>query len=1580
MKICKSFSAAVVAVAVCCAAGFASAASGVVREQTVAVEGLAASLASGGELSLPAFDGRIVKLALGQRTPSLAGRSTFGAVVDGSATLRATVVETATGFIARVPERAGGKMLEFRCDGPSLLVREMAVPRGKCAECSGERIRKKPNKFAKEVSKPMTGDPVVDGKAIMKGESLTNVVDVMVVFDASGAAWVRDESIFAGVENAVETFAADRIESMNNDLAASGLGDLFSFRLVGVSELESSVEDVLDEDEDVDISKIYYFLADEDVVDDNPTRALEWKAVQARRKELGADLVSVLVLGSDDGTVGIGTGVDEDLIVHKELPDYIYNVCAVNVAAYDHTMTHECAHNMGAGHAIMHNASADRSGPQLYDYSIGHYFDVTNSEGVVIEHCATIMAYNNSGRPLSLANEWLEYATSHWVTVKGELMTVRDSPYWNGNWASGFYLETGYFSSPNVCARITDVVTGEEFDTGVPTGTAEHDNARLLSLTYPLVANYFVHKNQLLLDATVGGSVSGSGAYEPGKSVAVSASPEEGCVFAGWYADESRETPADIPGFDYRAAKVTVSMPDEPLTLFAKFISAEDDAELSLDEDGATFVVSGSTNIALTVRSKSMPTVSVTGLPSGFQFDASSLTISCAPSKPETFAVKVSMTNASVAQPVVAQFTIKVPNLVDDGIPVEDAYGPFVPGASYTNTVLEAAGCTVTGLPAGFKWTDKDIVDAKTKAVVPAYSFYGAPTTPGSYTVSFTKTVDGVKHLATSTFTVLDLPALTIEVEGTGTGKVSGAGSYAANKKVALKATADKDCVFMGWYDGDECVSKLASYSLVMPETDLALVAKFTTSEEDAANIKLSVDGEELRRVEDSAPYQVTNICGVAMNWPVEADALSATTVKVAGLPSGLKFTAKDIMKKGSKTEVEIPANTIYGAPSAASKTDKNGNVTPSTVKITVTTAGKSTANYVIALVVDPLPAWAVGSFEGHVMEFGVATMSVTSAGKVSGKIACDGTNWTFKADSFAADSSCSNFSVVATATAGKESRSVLLDVYEFPTEYLPDSATAKADGMFGDDWTALCRLPWTDKNDPAPKAYISTYAGAYTCKVPYGDEEGVATFTLDEKGVAKGSIELPDGTKTRKAAFSANVLTYGGSVYVAIYSAPDAKKRYPAVFALRQLAASSGPDSDCIVYRDPGVVASTKERTKDSGASGTVTMNPKYGQVAAGKTVTLTAKAGAGSVFSYWLINGAEVSESDLKSATVKVAANGVDDVSAVAYFVTAEEDKANIGLIVGNDDIGRRSLVRDSVPGGTNYVMRGMCGVALEWEATPSCLSLATVKAANLPAGLKLVQDKATKEYSLSGVPTKAETKRVVFTVTTAGKASETFSMDLEIEPLPSWAYGTFNGWMSKDGVLGTMTLTVSSVGKVSAQCTWEDGSKTRFGYGSIVDVEDESAAVVLSESSKMENPVAVAISRNADSGCGEAEIPEQELAHRFEGGLVQTIWSEPAHKTDLAAKGLVGQFKELSDGEGLSSATLSVSATGALVLKGTHADNSGSGATKAITANGTLNADLSGYVVAADKTGAHSYVAKVVITPGEAGAAPAVVITPL
>ena len=251
------------------------------------------------------------------------------------------------------------------------------------------------------------------------------------------------------------------------------------------------------------------------------------------------------------------------------------------------------------------------------------------------------------------------------------------------------------------------------------------------------------------------------------------------------------------------------------------------------------------------------------------------------------------------------------------------------------------------------------------------------------------------------------------EPTGKGAGKyvagtITGMGKYAPGKaKIALKATANKGYVFSGWHDADDVLlTKDATYTIAaMGESDVEYTAKFVTSDEDKDSITLTVDGVEMSG-EPAFTLAKTNFCGVVMNWQLAANALSATTIKVAGLPSGLKFTAKDILKKGSKTEVDIPANTIYGAPTAASKTDKNGNVTPSKVVFTVTTAGKSTQTFAVNLYIDPLPAWAVGTFDGSVSDGGesvgvVQSFTVATSGKISGKLLEGGKTWALSASEF---------------------------------------------------------------------------------------------------------------------------------------------------------------------------------------------------------------------------------------------------------------------------------------------------------------------------------------------------------------------------------------------------------------------------------------------------------------------------------------------------------------------------------------------------------------------------------------------------
>ena len=270
------------------------------------------------------------------------------------------------------------------------------------------------------------------------------------------------------------------------------------------------------------------------------------------------------------------------------------------------------------------------------------------------------------------------------------------------------------------------------------------------------------------------------------------------------------------------------------------------------------------------------------------------------------------------------------------------------------------------------------------------------------------------------------------EPTGKGAGKyvagtITGMGKYAPGKtKIALKAAANKGYVFAGWFDASgELLTKDATYTIAsMGESDVEYTAKFVTSDEDKASIELGVNGVALSSAPTGTSALPTNVwAGVYFEWSVAASALSETKVKMAGLPSGLKFTDKPVTSKigSGKTAVtvtNVPANTIYGAPTAASKTDKNGNVTPSKVVFTVTTAGKSTQTYQIDMTVDALPNWAVGTFDGAVQTgttdvssagdgatgttgvspVGTVSLTIAANGKISGKILEGGKTWTLSA------------------------------------------------------------------------------------------------------------------------------------------------------------------------------------------------------------------------------------------------------------------------------------------------------------------------------------------------------------------------------------------------------------------------------------------------------------------------------------------------------------------------------------------------------------------------------------------------------
>ena len=498
-------------------------------------------------------------------------------------------------------------------------------------------------------------------------------------------------------------------------------------------------------------------------------------------------------------------------------------------------------------------------------------------------------------------------------------------------------------------------------------------------------------------DSSGKGSVSGGGVVASGKSTTLKAVANRGCVFAGWYDGDGNPLKGSV---DYRTTPYNYVSTGEPTEIVAKFATVEEDiASLYLvDVTNCTTEASGVFTKCMVehIRSLSLPKLAVTGFPTGLKYNDKSMTINGKATNPGVYKITVAATNASVKKPTdatTATFMLTVPNFKDEEIDVDDSYGPYIPGVSYVVNI-KTEGCAVSGLPAGFKY------DAKTLTIS------GAPTKPGSYTVTFTKTVNKVKHTATATFTVGNMPVLTIE--SVGAGSASGAKAYLANAKVSLKATPEKGSIFRGWYDGEALLSQAASYTYQMPETDKTLIAKFISATDDASGATATVDGLAFDSSRLTAETNIT--AGVYLAWPVavEGTLTPVASVKVTGLPSGLKFADKDIMKKGSKTEVEVPANTIYGTPTAASKKDKAGAVVPSRVKITVTTAGKTTVVYAIALTVDPLPDWAVGTFYGALRQVDrdeqgavivdlngerhdwydiIGTVTIADNGKVSGKL-----------------------------------------------------------------------------------------------------------------------------------------------------------------------------------------------------------------------------------------------------------------------------------------------------------------------------------------------------------------------------------------------------------------------------------------------------------------------------------------------------------------------------------------------------------------------------------------------------------------
>ncbi len=517
------------------------------------------------------------------------------------------------------------------------------------------------------------------------------------------------------------------------------------------------------------------------------------------------------------------------------------------------------------------------------------------------------------------------------------------------------------------------------------------------------------------------GSVTGGGLYATGKIVTLKAAVKNKSVFLGWFANDNEPALSTALSFKY-------TVTDDDVTITARFASAADDAaSLKLNIDNGTTEADGTytLNLGECVESLSAPKLTVAGLPTGLKYDAKTMTVSGKATKPGVYTVKVTASNASATgkNAVAEEFMLTVPNFTTPmftaaGLVSNDNYLLFAgiaPDLAATIKAITDDGwkLAVTGLPTGLKYNAK-------KGEID-----GIATKEGFFTVTFAATKSKEKQIATATFEVV-FPTLTLQTavagDASASGNVTGGGRYPFGKSVMLKATANKGSVFAGWESDSIAITgnrQQPTLTLAMPANDISFTAIFVTAAEDAASITAAVDGFQFNSV--TASLETNVMSGVYLEWPVAVAALSQTTVKVSGLPAGLKFTAKDIVDTKTKA-VTVPANTIYGIPTAASKVDaKSGEYVPSAVKLTASTTGKSSATYSIALTVEPVAEWAVGTFNGG-GESGQATVTVAKTGKISGKWLEGGRTWTLAANGFDRwDTTEQIYTATLVGTSGKQ-------------------------------------------------------------------------------------------------------------------------------------------------------------------------------------------------------------------------------------------------------------------------------------------------------------------------------------------------------------------------------------------------------------------------------------------------------------------------------------------------------------------------------------------------------------------------------
>jgi hypothetical protein len=345
------------------------------------------------------------------------------------------------------------------------------------------------------------------------------------------------------------------------------------------------------------------------------------------------------------------------------------------------------------------------------------------------------------------------------------------------------------------------------------------------------------------------------------------------------------------------------------------------------------------------------------------------------------------------------------------------------------------------------------------------------------------------------------------EIDPVACGTVAGTGLYTLGQKVTLTAKPAKNYMFLNWEDACQA-----------PIRTLCAGAQNQTVK---AYFGLIADAV-VPTVENPGPQEA--MVGVAYEFALPITSACLPTVTMIGLPPGLRYDV------GTVKIVGVPSK-----PGSYNVSFKASNVKGVAAKQTFT------------MTIAPLPVWAQGTFNGvaesDVFGTGVASMSVTPLGKMTGKLSLAGTNYSFSAGSFMRGDMEGVLLLACTAAVGKVSIPLSLYTslasFEGALEGVTPGALGVAvasGGSVGVPAVELYRNVWKDAD---MVAVATNYTGYYTATLTGGPDygSGYLAFTVDKLGNVKTAGKLADGTAVSlSGALSVDL---SGRVYTVLYTAP---------------------------------------------------------------------------------------------------------------------------------------------------------------------------------------------------------------------------------------------------------------------------------------------------------------------------------------------------------------------------------------------------------------------------------------------------------